>query len=100
MKISKNEWMLIELKSDVKIEITKMYSFDFANKKFVNKVFNKLHAQNRMKYINQFISHDYFVFAIWKTIFESNDSKRKKRIVVNIRELNKIIFIDFYFMFF
>jgi hypothetical protein len=100
MRIFEKKWMSIELKFDVKIETTKMYSLNFANRKFVDEIFDKLHVQNRMKYINQFISHDYFVFAIWKTIFESNDLKRKNRIVVNIRELNKIILIDFYFMFF
>ena len=98
MKISKNEWMSIELKFDVKIETTKIYSFDFANKKFVNEIFDKLHAQKRMKYIIQFTSHDYSMIVIWRIVFESNDSKRIKRVVVNIRNLNKIIFIDLYFM--
>ena len=42
--------------------------------------------------------HEYSVFAIWRTISESNDSKRKKRVVVNIRDLNKIILSDSYFM--
>ena len=56
--------MSIELKFDVKIETSKMYSFDFANKKFVNEIFDKLHAQKRMKYITQFTSYDYSIFAI------------------------------------
>ena len=56
--------MSIELKSDVKIETAKMYSLDFANKKFVNEIFDKLHAQKRMKYIIQSTSHDYSIFAI------------------------------------
>ena len=56
--------MSIELKLDAKIETTKIYLFDFANRKLVDKTFDKLHAQNRMKYISQLISHDYSVFAI------------------------------------
>ena len=56
--------MSIEFKSNIKIETTKIYFFDFANRKFVDEIFDKSYVQNRIKYINQFISHDYFVFAI------------------------------------
>ena len=41
-----------------------MYLLNFANRKLMNEIFDKLHAQKRMKYINQFISHDYLIFAI------------------------------------
>ena len=75
-----------------------MYSLNFVDKKFVNETFNKLHAQKRMKYINQFISHEYSIFVIWRTIFDFDNSKRKKRVIVNIRDFNKIIVIDSYFM--
>ena len=90
--------MSIEIKWNVKIKTTKMYSLNFVDKKFVNETFNKLHAQKRMKYINQFISHEYSIFVIWRTIFDFDNSKRKKRVIVNIRDFNKIIFIDSYFI--
>ena len=98
MQILSNKWMSIEFKSNVKIETTKMYSLNLVDKKFVNETFDKLHAQKQMKYINQFISYDYLVFAIWRIVFSLNNSKRKKRVIVNIRDFNKIIFIDLYFM--
>ena len=98
VRISKNEWMSIKLKFDVKIETTKMYSLNFANRKLVDEIFDKLHAQERMKYTTQSTSHEYSIFAIWCTVSESNDSERKRRVVVNIRDLNKIILIDSYFM--
>ena len=98
VRISKNEWMSIELKSDAKIETAKMYSLSLADRKFVDEIFDKLHAQERMKYTTQSTSHEYSVFAVWRTVSESNDSERKERVVVNIRDLNKIIFTDSYFM--
>ena len=98
VRISSNEWMSIEIKSNVKIETTKMYSLNLADKKFVDETFDKLHAQKRMKYISQFTLHDYSIFAIWRIVFDFDDSKRKKRVIVNIRDFNKIIFIDSYFM--
>ena len=98
VRISFEKWMLIEIKSNVKIETIKMYSLNFVDKKLINNTFDKLHAQKRMKYINQSILHEYSIFAIWRIVFDFDDSKRKRRVVVNIRDLNKIIFIDSYFM--
>ena len=56
--------MSIELKFVVKIEATKIYSLNFANRKLVDETFDKLHAQERMKYTTQFTSHEYSIFAI------------------------------------
>ena len=51
-----------------------------------------------MKYTFQFIAHNYSIFAIWKNVFKFNESKRKKRMIVDIRDLNKITITNFYFM--
>ena len=98
VRISSNEWMSIEIKSNVKIETAKMYSLSFVDRKLINDTFDKLHAQKRMKYISQSTSHEYSIFAIWRIVFDFDDSKRKKRVIVNIRDLNKITLIDSYFM--
>ena len=98
VKISANEWMSIEIIFESKIEATKMYSFDLVDRKLVDEVFDKLHVQNRMKYTSQFIIHDYSIFAIWKNVFEFNESERKDRMMIDIRDLNKIAITDFYFM--
>ena len=90
--------MSIEIKSNVKIETTKMYSLNLVDRKLVDETFDKLHAQERMKYTSQFTSHDYSIFAIWRIVFDFDDSKRKSRVIVNIRDLNKIILTDSYFM--
>ena len=98
VRISSNEWMSIEIKSNVKIKTTKMYSLSFVDRKLIDDTFDKLHAQRRMKYTNQFTSHKYSIFAIWRTISDFDDSKRKRRVIMNIRDFNEIIFIDSYFM--
>lgn len=52
-----------------------------------------------MKYSKQSIFHDYSVFIAWRTIFKfDQESIRKNRIIVNIKELNKITQVDNYFM--
>ena len=98
VKISVNEWMSIEIIFESKIETTKVYSLDFVDRKLVDEVFDKLHAQNKMKYIFQLIAHDYSIFAIWKNVFEFNESKWKERVMIDIRDLNKITLTDFYSM--
>ena len=56
--------MSIEIIFELKIERTKMYSFEFVDRKFVDEIFDKLYVQNKMKYIFQFIAHDYSIFVI------------------------------------
>ena len=98
VRIFSEEWMSIDIIFDFKIEATKMYSLSSADRKLVDEVFDKLHAQGRMEYISQSIFHDYFVFAVWRIVSESDESERKDRVIVDIRDLNKISLIDFYFM--
>ena len=56
--------MLINFKSNVKIETTKVYPLKPSDRKFVNEIFDKLHEQDRMKFNNQPTLHDYSVFVI------------------------------------
>ena len=56
-------------------------------------------SSKKMNWTTQFISYAYFCFVVWRTIhLLEKTSKRKNRIVVNIRELNKIIQFDAYFI--
>ena len=56
--------MSIEFRSKVKIETIKIYLLKLVNRHFVDEIFNKLHAQNRIKYITQSISHNYSIFVV------------------------------------
>ena len=51
INISENQWMFINLKSNVMIKPFKIYSLDQKDRKIVNITFNKLHAQDKMHYI-------------------------------------------------
>ena len=90
--ISENQKMLINLKSDVTIKLFKIYLFDQKDKKIVNITFDKLHAQNKMHYITQFIQFNYFMFIVWKNTFQD----RKNKAVIDIRDFNNIIEINNY----
>ena len=47
-----------------------------------------------MKYTFNFTSFDWSIFVIWRIV----NNEQKKRVVIDIRKLNKIIVIDFYFL--
>ena len=97
MNIFEKNWMLITLKSNAKIEATKIYLFEFENREFVDKEFDKLHDQERMKFSFQSTLFDWSIFVIWRIIEKfDKQSERKNRVVIDIRDLNKIIVIDFY----
>ena len=99
MKIPESDWMSINLLSDAKIPIAKVYSIGSKDKQLIDEMFNKLHKQERMKYIKYSTAHDYSVFVVWRTILKSGqESVRKDRVVIDIRELNKITETDNYFM--
>ena len=49
-----------------------------------------------MQYTTKSTKHKYSVFVVWQTMSESNNSKRKDRAIVDIRELNKIVVTDNY----
>jgi hypothetical protein len=92
--VSEDEWMSIILKSKAKIETVKMYSMRFKKRELINETFDKLHHQNKMHWIIELIFHDASIFVIWRMINE----KKKNKIIVDIREFNKIVESDFYSM--
>ena len=61
--ISKKK-MFINLKTNAITKSTKIYSFEYKNKKIINKTFNKLHKQKKMRYITQLILFNYLMFVV------------------------------------
>ena len=98
VRISSKKWMSINIFFDVKMKTIKIYSLKSTNREFVDEIFDKLYTQDRMKYITQSTSHDYSIFVVWRIVFDFDESKKKSRVVINIRELNKILIIDSYSM--
>ena len=92
------EWMLINIQLDAKIEIVKIYSLNSIDRKIVNEIFDKLYVQERMKYTTQSTLYKYSIFVVWRIIIDFDDSERKRRTIIDIRDLNKIAITDSYFM--
>lgn len=73
----------------------KIYSLSAKDRDIVNKTFNNLHAQNKTFWISQLTLFEHSVFVIWKADLIE---KRKRKVVINIRDLNKIIVLNSYSM--
>ena len=98
VKISEQNWMRISLKSDWKSRVfdkIKVYSLRARNRKLMNKIFDELHVVDKMFWINEFTFFFYSIFCVWKL---DADDQRKKRIVIDIRDLNVITQSNVYFL--
>ena len=56
--------MFIKIQLNVKIKSTKIYLLKLIDQQFVNDVFDKLHKQKQIKYINQSTFYKYSIFVI------------------------------------
>ena len=89
--------MRISFKFDWKKRVfdkTKMYSLRTRDKILINKIFDELQNLNKLFWINQSTFFNYSIFCVWKIINE----KRKKRVVIDIREFNVITQSNVYFL--
>ena len=77
-----------------KLNQIRVYLFDQKNKSVINKKFDKLHAQNRIKWNVTTTFFSFLYFIIWKIILKD----RKGYVVIDIQILNKITMLNVYFM--
>ena len=99
VNIFEKNWMSISTVTDTKSNVSKMYFLKSKNRKIIDKKFDRLHVEDKMNWIIEFIFYEYFCFVIWKTVYvSSKSSKRKNKMIINIRELNKIFMFDAYSM--
>lgn len=92
-----DEWMPISLQPDVKVAPSKVYPVGQADRDFIDQKFNKLQAQGKLEYTTQPTAFSYPVFVVWRTIHKPDEPPmRKGRVVVDIRDLNKITELDTY----
>ena len=99
MNLPPEKWMKIRTTDEV-FKLTRVFRISSENKTFINKKFDALHAQNKLKWakINSYV---FSVFVIWHTVHLQNKKpQRKNRIMIDIRDLNKVSKFDVYFMFF
>lgn len=68
----------------------------------IDEKFDKMHVQRKMSWSEEFIFFVFPIFVVYKIVYVDPDKipERKRRIVVNIRGLNKIIIFDNYSLFF
>ncbi len=94
VNIFEENWMSITLTFEIKIFLTRVYSLSTKDKKLIDEIFDKLHEQHKLTWIKQSMLYDFSVFVVWREINEI----RKKRVVVDIQDLNKIFLQDSYLM--
>ena len=99
-KIFESTYMSVLLKLDWinHLKINRICSFEIENHALIDKTFDKLHQYKKIKWTKNFIFFEYFVFVIWKIVIKNEKSIRKKRVVIDIKKLNKIIINNVYFM--
>ena len=91
--------MLISTITKTKSNAFKIYFLKSENRTIIDKEFDRLHVENKMNWITEFTSYNYSCFVIWKIVHVfDKSSKRKNKIIINIREFNKILMFDAYFM--
>ena len=75
-----------------------VYSMRDAERQVIDKEFDKMHSQECMSWSSELSSFEFSVFIIWKTVFSGTEKVpiKKEWVVINIRDLNKIMITDIY----
>lgn len=99
--VPENEWMRVPLIDDWQTKIKAMrlgrvYSLGPVEKQLVDEMFDKLHQQGRMQWASNHSPRGYPVFVAWRTQYKDGNAVKKGRVVVDIRNLNKITVPDIY----
>ena len=85
---------------ETKLKSSRVYLVDSQNRDFIDKKFNKLHREKKMSWTTKVTFFDFLVFVVWKIIYLSKqNSIKKSKVIINIREFNEIIESNDYFMF-
>ena len=99
INVFEKNWMSIKIIFDIKSKSSRVYLVDSQNREFINQKFNKLQREKKMNWTKNATSYDFFVFVVWKIVHASNkNSIKKNKIVINIRDFNKMSKSNDYFM--
>ena len=89
------EWIFIDFKSKAEsLKSAKIYFVDLKKRTIIDIIFDKMHVDDKMIWINQLTSFNFSMFVIWRDTL----NEFKNRIMINIRDLNKITIFDIYSM--
>ncbi len=100
VNVSEERWMRIKIIFEANSNACRVYKLETEDQTMIDKEFDVLHALRKMKWASESISYAYSMFVIWTiTHFMRKSLTRRDRVVVNIRDLNKISEHDAYSMF-
>ena len=92
--------MRISFKSDVKFQTSaKVYLLSIKDCEVVNKTFDKLHNQKHMTWAENHILSDYLIFIVWQDALIDDKITKKKWVIINFKNFNKIMKSDIYSIF-
>lgn len=98
INFSSEKWMKMKIIKKI-FKFFRVFRVLSKDRIFIDKKFDALHQQKKLKWIIKFISYVFSIFVIWHTVHRQNKkSLRKDRMIVNIKNLNKISNFDAYFM--
>ena len=93
-----DRWMRVKITNEM-LKPFRVFRISSENRTFINKKFDVLHQQNKIKWTTRFISYVFSIFVIWITVHaQKKKPRRKNRVIMNIRNPNKISKFDAYFM--
>lgn len=85
--------MPIPLQPDAAPTGAKVYQLGPEDKRLIDETFNLLHQQGKMKWSTKPTQYGAPVFVIWRTL---PSGEQKRRVMTDIRELNKMALVDLY----
>jgi hypothetical protein len=96
-------WIHIRLKENADSENAKLlyksYKILFNERVIINTALNKLYSQGKFEWITKSTFYIFPVFIVWRTLYKDGISIRKGRAIVDIREFNRAVISDTYFIF-
>ena len=96
------EWLTVPVTTDWQSSNAKLgnkvYPLSSDARALVDEKFDKMHTQGKMSWTIEPSPFTFPVFVVWKTVYEGSEKtpRRKGRVVVDIRGLNKITVADNY----
>ena len=97
VNVPEDQWMSIPTLPEAKSEPAEVYPLSPEDRKFVDNEFDRLHQQGKMSWTTGPTPYAYPCFVVWRTInIHGKPPERKGRVVIDIRELNKISMFDAY----
>ncbi len=100
INISQKRWMRIKIILETNSKACRVYKLEIENQTIIDIEFDVLHVLRKMKWAFESIFYAYSVFVIWSTTHLMKKlSSRREKMIIDIRDLNKISKHDAYLMF-